>query len=318
MQADLIYDVGMNDGKDTAYYLWKGYRVVAVECDPTLIDAAKVRFKDAIGAGRLTLLNLAVGPENGTAPFWICDEHSEWNSFDKDAANSRGSTSRALDVPVRRFAEVLREHGVPYYLKVDIEGFDHFCIADIDPADAPKFCSFELTRVEDLHLPMEKGYTRYKLIGQRGFSSHTAARTKSLLKTMQQVTAQSGRVRMDELKGAIRKHPALHSMLAAPARALRSVRGSGAPGPAPTAVPQPQAATPSAWSFEMGASGPFGADLPGEWSSIDEAAYAWLDYWLCEGRFLPLAGRDWFDLHAMRPEPGHEDETRDLPLSLRR
>ena len=28
---DLIYDVGMNNGDDTAYYLHKGFRVVAVE-----------------------------------------------------------------------------------------------------------------------------------------------------------------------------------------------------------------------------------------------------------------------------------------------
>ena len=31
--ADLIYDVGMHRGEDTAFYLRKGFRVVAVEAD---------------------------------------------------------------------------------------------------------------------------------------------------------------------------------------------------------------------------------------------------------------------------------------------
>ncbi len=30
MIPDLIYDVGMHDGEDTAYYLARGYRVVAI------------------------------------------------------------------------------------------------------------------------------------------------------------------------------------------------------------------------------------------------------------------------------------------------
>ena len=51
MIADLIYDVGMNDGDDTAYYLHEGYRVVAVEVDPTLIEQARERFAGPIREG---------------------------------------------------------------------------------------------------------------------------------------------------------------------------------------------------------------------------------------------------------------------------
>ena len=34
MIPKLVYDVGMNNGDDTAYYLRMGYRVVAFEANP--------------------------------------------------------------------------------------------------------------------------------------------------------------------------------------------------------------------------------------------------------------------------------------------
>jgi len=33
---DLIFDIGANNGDDTAFYLKKGFRVVAIEADPAL------------------------------------------------------------------------------------------------------------------------------------------------------------------------------------------------------------------------------------------------------------------------------------------
>jgi len=313
VQPDLIYDVGMNDGKDTAYYLWKGYRVVAVEADPALVDRARERFKNEIAAGRLTLLNIAVGAVDSTATFWVCERNSEWNSFDKTVATSQGCSAHGIEVPVREFGGVLREHGMPFYLKVDIEGFDHYCLAALQGADLPRYVSFEMCRLEELSMLSNAGYTRFKVIGQRAFTAHTAARTRSLLRTYGRVGREYGSVRGEAVKAVLRKTPALHSILAAPKQVLRSLRGARAPRSGATPVP-PSGGT---WRFEMGSSGPFGEDTPGAWMSLDDAAYTWLDYWLNEGRYLPLAGRNWFDIHARRPVEGEQEEQRDTPMSLR-
>ena len=37
MEKNLIYDVGMSNGDDTAYYLHRGFRVVAIEANPLLV-----------------------------------------------------------------------------------------------------------------------------------------------------------------------------------------------------------------------------------------------------------------------------------------
>jgi len=40
MVSDLIYDVGLHNGADTAYYLHRGFRVVTIDANPVLTTAA--------------------------------------------------------------------------------------------------------------------------------------------------------------------------------------------------------------------------------------------------------------------------------------
>jgi FkbM family methyltransferase len=140
MHRDLIFDIGMNDGADTAYYLHRGYRVVAVEANPQLAEEARARFRREIAAGRLTVLGVAIAGTAGVLPFWICDSHSPWSSFDYEIASRDGSTCHQIDVECRPFSDILEEHGVPYFLKIDIEGTDHLCIRDLRSGDLPCTC----------------------------------------------------------------------------------------------------------------------------------------------------------------------------------
>jgi predicted RNA methylase len=41
---DLVYDVGLHNGDDTAFYLHQGFRVIAIDADPRAAAAAKQRF----------------------------------------------------------------------------------------------------------------------------------------------------------------------------------------------------------------------------------------------------------------------------------
>lgn len=111
----------MNNGDDTAYYLRRGFRVVAIEANTCLAECAAERFREQISSGQLRILKAA---EGGALPCWICETYSEWSSFDRKIASRDGCPHHEVMVPCRRFASVLEEFGVPYYLKVDIEGND--------------------------------------------------------------------------------------------------------------------------------------------------------------------------------------------------
>ena len=43
-RSRLILDLGMNNGDDTAYYLTRGFRVVALDANPALCEGARKRF----------------------------------------------------------------------------------------------------------------------------------------------------------------------------------------------------------------------------------------------------------------------------------
>ncbi len=46
--GDLIYDVGLHRGEDAEFYLRKGFRVVAFEANPDLIQTCQAQFSDSI------------------------------------------------------------------------------------------------------------------------------------------------------------------------------------------------------------------------------------------------------------------------------
>ena len=49
----LIFDIGMYDGSDTRYYLNEGFRVLAIEANPVLVQRAReLLFQDEIKSGR--------------------------------------------------------------------------------------------------------------------------------------------------------------------------------------------------------------------------------------------------------------------------
>ena len=63
---DLIYDVGLNLGQDTDFYLKKGFRVIAFEADPDNVATCKKRFADAIESGQLIIVEGAIVENKST------------------------------------------------------------------------------------------------------------------------------------------------------------------------------------------------------------------------------------------------------------
>jgi hypothetical protein len=91
----------MHDGSDTAYYLHRGFRVLAIEANPLLVEAACTRFKTEIGSERLTVINTAIHSEPGEATFWL-SEMSECSSFISEAA-TRYTTAKPVVVKTRPY-----------------------------------------------------------------------------------------------------------------------------------------------------------------------------------------------------------------------
>jgi FkbM family methyltransferase len=176
--SDLVYDVGMNDGDDTAFYLAKGFRVVAVEADPDLCKAAEQRFAQFVDDGRLTIVNRAIVPEPGPATFYRSDVGS-WSTVveEWDRGNrSLGHTSETLIVEGTTLAQVIDTFGEPYFVKLDIEGMDRLAVETLAATTIrPPYLSMEMSfarwakfaSVElDFQTLTQLGYDRFKIVDQ--------------------------------------------------------------------------------------------------------------------------------------------------------
>jgi len=177
-QSDLIFDVGLHRGEDTDFYLKKGFRVAAFEADPDLVAHCRARFRDAISGGRLQIVEGAIAPETAgeRLAFYKNLQKSVWGTIDASWAERNAKIgARSVKVEVVRVdvVEAFRTIGVPFYLKVDIEGADHLVLDGLHRLkDRPRYISIEaeavdLTRlVAQLDVLRDLGYHGFQPIQQ--------------------------------------------------------------------------------------------------------------------------------------------------------
>jgi FkbM family methyltransferase len=178
MQPDLIYDIGLHRGEDTAYYLAKGFRVVAFEADPGLVQHCTERFAAEIATGRLRIVSGAISESaERTVPLYRSDV-SVWSSVEPmwvSRKNVQGIESSVIDVPMVDLVRELRLTGIPFYAKVDIEGSDLVCLRAFRSLNVRPTClSIEAEQysfrslVAEIRLLQELGYTEFCAVQQEG------------------------------------------------------------------------------------------------------------------------------------------------------
>ncbi len=185
--ADLIYDVGMHKGEDTDYYLKKGFRVVAFEANPALVASCRNRFSDDIKNGKLSIVEGAIveqlpdKSQPASIKFYQNKQKSIWGTVDSAWAQRNevvdGTTNEIIEVPVVNFSDCLKEHGIPYYMKIDIEGMDSVCLkALMNSQQKPDYISIESEKVsfdkllEEFNLLVKLDYSKFKAVQQKYIS----------------------------------------------------------------------------------------------------------------------------------------------------
>jgi FkbM family methyltransferase len=166
MARTIVYDFGMNNGDDVDYYLAKGHAVVAVEANPVLCEVCAIRFAAEIEAGRLTILNAVVtdAEEEGEVDFYIHKTNHVLSQFPAPRPDLRANFYR-IRLPGIPAATIVRRHGDPHYVKIDLEGFDQNILRSLFAAGIrPTFLSAESHSVEVFALLCAFGYKSFNLV----------------------------------------------------------------------------------------------------------------------------------------------------------
>lgn len=180
----IIYDLGANDGEDIPYYLQKADLVIAVEANPVLANNISDRHRADIEQDRLRVENVVLLDNGGedVVPFHINTINHRMSRFPKpDDAMGYGSLPshyRTVNLPSLSVQQLIERHGLPYYMKLDLEYYDaHILRALFDIGVFPPLISVESQDVEIFALLVAIGrYNSFKLIDGsqvgRDFANH--------------------------------------------------------------------------------------------------------------------------------------------------
>lgn len=161
----VIYDIGANNGDDLPYYLKKGDFVVAVEANPILCDVLSTRFSEDIKQGRLVVENcVLVSEETGSkVPFYIHRTQDVLSQFPRP---EKIHEFDEILLHAKTVHSLFAKHGLPYYVKIDIEHYDeHILRAIFAGGVRPPFISAESHSIGVFAAMVSLGeYNAFKLI----------------------------------------------------------------------------------------------------------------------------------------------------------
>ena len=160
-----VFDIGANRGLMAERFMELGAgHVVAVEPHPGLAATIRRRY-----AG-VHVVEAAIGREPGTATLHVGrdDLHS---TISRDWAELVGDRFvNTVDVPVVTLAELISEHGMPGFVKVDVEGYEDAALSTMqEPVAALSFeyqCSS--VAITERCLTQLMGVGEYEFAGSLG------------------------------------------------------------------------------------------------------------------------------------------------------
>lgn len=145
----LIFDIGANKGNMIKAFLKLGYNVIALEPEKKALSTLYWRYKNC---EKVQIIEKGVSDEVGKLSMHVTDARSGLNTLSDKWVESLGNSNenrwhKALKyreeytVDVTTLEHLMDENGVPYFIKIDVEGFELNVIKGIKRL--PSFLSFE-------------------------------------------------------------------------------------------------------------------------------------------------------------------------------
>jgi FkbM family methyltransferase len=146
-EGDLVFDIGANIGLKTQEYIDKGLKVIAFEPQGSLIKVLKTKFGNNPD---VIIEHCGISNQNATMRINICSSNLDQSTFVLDRRNkvdaSRGNEfvfDSYEDVPVFTLDHMIVKHGIPAYIKIDVETYETEVIQGL--TKGVKYLSFEYT-----------------------------------------------------------------------------------------------------------------------------------------------------------------------------
>jgi FkbM family methyltransferase len=149
--GDLVFDIGAHVGNRVAAFRSLGARVIAVEPQPALIKALKVLYGRDPG---VVIEAVAIASSSETIELKLNRDNPTVStasaSFVQAARNAPGWEKErwcgTVAVPATTLEHLIRRHGAPAFIKIDVEGLEAEVLLGLEQA-VPAL-SFEFTTIQ--------------------------------------------------------------------------------------------------------------------------------------------------------------------------
>jgi FkbM family methyltransferase len=141
----LAFDIGANAGVMSETFASAGAKVIALEPNSDCVRHIQLSYHDL----EIQVIQAAAGPRNGVAALNVSDAWDLTSSMSPDwieaiqrrDARYRGNWSRQYVVPMVTVDALIEYFGMPYFIKIDVEGFEEQVLHGL--STQPHLLSFE-------------------------------------------------------------------------------------------------------------------------------------------------------------------------------
>lgn len=160
--SKLIFDIGANVGERSAVFLTLSKKVIAVEANKNLSKVLSSRFRGS----NVMVINKGCSNSDNPLKLMIPENHlvstfsSDFISYKKET-NTSFSWNESQMIDCITLDQLIQEHGIPDFCKIDVEGYEKFVIEGLNQKvglisfelNYPKFlddAKFSISKLESL------------------------------------------------------------------------------------------------------------------------------------------------------------------------
>lgn len=150
-KGGLAFDIGAHVGDRTGSFLRLGARAVAAEPQPHVFRALRLLYSQC---DRAHLHQTAVGAQTGTLALHVNTDNPTITTASPDLIAAAQSAPQwqgqvwdsKIEVPVTTLDTLIAQHGLPDFVKIDVEGYELEVLRGL--TKPPATLSFEFTTIQ--------------------------------------------------------------------------------------------------------------------------------------------------------------------------